>query len=227
MILTSSEMQWVSDRMKVYDIKYQEIYYEILDHIITAIELKRTGGDTREIAIVFQDVVDTDFWGYAGIESLALQQEKIYRKYVGSKSSKMLRSNLLDWRIWLITVVLSALAYQLPNNRFTHIVFLSAIFLLAFTPLVYSYALTSRNVKTIKKKRSLLKAHVISHTYLPAMLLNSIIYLPTFFTGLADGDNGFKLMAHWPMPALMVVLMFFTVLNYSFISLCRQMLRKA
>ncbi len=28
MILTTEETEWVSNRMKVYDIKYEEIYYE-------------------------------------------------------------------------------------------------------------------------------------------------------------------------------------------------------
>jgi len=226
MILTTDETDWVTERLKVYTIKYQEIYYEILDHILTAIEAKRCNGDNREIAVIFQNVVDSDFGGYVGIENLALQQEKIYRKYAGGVFTKILRGNLSDWRIWTFTLVSSALAYQLPDTRVMHAVFFVIILLLAFTPVIYAFALISRSVKTIKGKQSLLKGHVISQTYLPGMLLNGIIYLPTFFTGFATGDNGFKLMNHWPMPLLMVVLVFFAVLNLSAINLCRQMLTK-
>jgi hypothetical protein len=225
MILSPEELQWVTDRMKIYDIKYQEIYYEMLDHILTAIEAKRDNTDNREISVVFQDVVDTDFGGYKGIEELALKQVKIYRKYVGGTLSKILRS-YFNWKVLTFTVIVSALAYTLPNNKPMHVVFLIAIFLLAFTPLIYTYVLISRKVKTIKGKRSLLKGHLLSQTYLPAMLLNSIIYLPTFFTGVVDGDNGFKLMQHWPLPALMLVLVFFAILNLSAINLCHQVLNK-
>ncbi|MET3979141.1 hypothetical protein ABIB62_001728 [Mucilaginibacter sp. UYP25] len=44
MILTPEELQWATDRMKIYDIKYQEIYYELFDHVITAIKAKRIKG---------------------------------------------------------------------------------------------------------------------------------------------------------------------------------------
>ncbi|MBD1392518.1 hypothetical protein [Mucilaginibacter glaciei] len=226
MILTTEETQWVADRMKMYDIKYQEIYYEILDHILTAIELKRGNGDNREIAVVFQDVVDTDFGGYMGIETLAIQQEQIYRKFVGGTSSKILGKNLSDWRIWAFTLLASALAYKLPDTKTMHGVFFVVILLLAFTPLIYTFTLISSNVKTIKGKQSLLKAHLMSQTFLPGMLLNGIIYIPSFFSGFVDGENGFKLMLRWPMPALMVVLIFFAVLNLSVINLCRLILDK-
>ncbi|MGY4539699.1 hypothetical protein ACVW0P_004138 [Mucilaginibacter sp. UYNi724] len=218
MILSPEELQWATDRMKIYDIKYQEIYYELFDHVITAIEAKRIKGDNRKIDVVFQNVVDTDFGGYRGIEELALQQAKTYRKFVGGTFSKIIRGYLTDWRIWTFTLVVSALAYKLPDTKAIHVVFLTVVFLLAFTPLLYSFTLISRNVKTIKGKKSLLKGHVMSLTYLPASLLNAIIYLPTFFTGIIDGDNGFKLMQHWPLPALMLVLVVFAVLNLSAIT---------
>ena len=227
MILSPTELQWVTERMKIYDIKYQEIYYEILDHILTAVETKRDNGDIRDISVVFQDVVDADFGGYAGIENLALEQGKSYRKYVGSTFLKIFRGNLSDWRVWAFILVVFALAYKLPDTKVMHVVFFVVILLLAFTPLLYAFTLISRSVKTaVKGKRSLLKRHVMSITYLPGMLLNGIIYIPTFFTGVADGDNGFKLMQHWPLPALMVALVFFALLNLSAINLCKQVLKK-
>jgi hypothetical protein len=225
MTLSPEELQWVTERMKIYDIKYQEIYYEVLDHIITAIELKRDLADKREISIVFQDVVDTDFGGYLGIEELALKQQKIYTKYIGSRFNTIFRG-YFNPKLLAFTVVVSGLAYTLPSNKLMYAVFFIAIFLLAFSPLIYAFILISRKVETVKGKQSLLKGRLISQTYLPGMLLNGIIYLPAFFMGWGDGDNGFKLMQHWPLPVLMVMLVFFAILNLSAINLCNQVLKE-
>jgi hypothetical protein len=224
MILSPAELQWVTERMKIYDIKYQESYFEILDHVLTAIEIKRDKGDTRDISVVFQDVVDTDFGGYSGIEALAVKQENIFNKYVGVAFKTIFRG-YLNWGLLAFTIVASGLAYTLPNNKVIHSVFFIAIFLLAFSPLMYAFVLISRKVTSVKGKKSLLKGRLISQTYLPGMLLNSIIYLPVFF-GDGDDTNGFKLMRQWPLPALMVILIFFAVLNLSSITLCNQVLKK-
>ncbi|MEB0262970.1 MULTISPECIES: hypothetical protein [unclassified Mucilaginibacter] len=144
-------------------LSYRETYEEILDHVLTAIEVKRRSGDMRDIGVVFQDVVDTDFGGYRGIEELALKQVKIYQKHIGATFSKTLRS-YFNWKVLTFTFMVSALAYTLPNNKPMHVVFLIAIFLLAITPLIYTCILISRNVKTIKGKRSLLNGHLIAQT---------------------------------------------------------------
>ncbi|MFA6247408.1 MAG: hypothetical protein WC615_10735 [Mucilaginibacter sp.] len=224
MILSPAELQWVTERMKIYDIKYQESYFEILDHVLTAIETKRDKGDARDISVVFQDVVDTDFGGYSGIEALAVKQENIFNKYVGGAFKTIFRG-YLNWGVLAFTIVASGLAYTLPNNKVIHSVFFIAIFLLAFSPLMYAFVLISRKVTSVKGKKSLLKGRLISQTYLPGMLLNGIIYLPVLFQG-GDDTNGFKMMQHWPLPALMVILIFFAVLNLSSITLCNQVLKK-
>jgi hypothetical protein len=225
MILNTAEHQWVTERMKIYDIKYQEIYYEILDHILTAIEVKRSSGDKREISVVFQDVVDTDFGGYSGIEELAVKQQKIYSKYIGSSFNAIFRG-YFNVKLYAFTVIAAGLAYTLPNNKPMHAVFFIAIILLAFSPLMYAFVLISRKVETIKGKQSLLKGRLVSQTYIPGMLLNGVIYLPAFFMDWGGDDNGFKLMQHWPLPILMVMLMFFAILNLSAINLCNQVLKK-
>jgi hypothetical protein len=225
MILSADELQWVTERMKIYDIKYQEVYYEILDHILSALEAKRSSGDNRDISVVFQDVIDTDFGGYRGIEDLTIKQEKIYKKYIGSLFNEIFRG-YFNWKLIAFTLVTSALAYTLPNNKAMHAVFFIAIFLLAFSPIIYAFILISYKVEIIKGKRSLLKGRLISQTYIPGMLLNGVIYLPAFFMSWGDGDNGFKLMQHWPLPILMVMLVFFGILNLSAINMCNQVLKK-
>ena len=116
MILTIEELEWVKERMKIYVIKYQEIYDEILDHILTGIEERRTAGDEREIPVVFQDVVEEHFNGYVGIEALALNEEKIYQKNIRSLFYQRLKQSF-NWQVLLISVILLALAYKMPNVK--------------------------------------------------------------------------------------------------------------
>jgi hypothetical protein len=225
MILSPEELQWVTERMKIYDIKYQEIYYELLDHILTAIEARRDNGDNREISIVFQDVVDTAFGGYRGIETLALSHETTYNKYIGGLFKTILKG-YFNWKVLSFTAIACALAYTLPANKAMHAVFFVSIFVLAFSPILYAFILISRKVQRVKGKRSLLKGRLISQTYLPGMMLNCVIYLPAIFMGGGDSENGFKLMRQWPLPGLMVILIFFAILNLSAITLCNQVLNK-
>ncbi len=49
MKLTYWEMDYIHRRMKTYDIKFQEIYNELFDHIITAIEERRESVDTSSL----------------------------------------------------------------------------------------------------------------------------------------------------------------------------------
>lgn len=61
MTLPAAEKKWLEERLKTYQIKYREIYYEILDHVILSVEQKRAAGDSTDISILFQQVVDGQF----------------------------------------------------------------------------------------------------------------------------------------------------------------------
>jgi Ca2+-binding EF-hand superfamily protein len=116
MILSTQEIEWVKERMNIYVIKYQEIYDEILDHILTAIEERRKAGDDQNIESLFQNVVDDDFSGYIGIEVLAEDEEKLYQKKIRTIFYSNLKQQF-NWKTLLIAVVLIAIAFQLPNVR--------------------------------------------------------------------------------------------------------------
>lgn len=53
------EMDYIHTRMKNYDIKFQEIYNELFDHIVTAIEEKREAGDTATIERMYTEATKT------------------------------------------------------------------------------------------------------------------------------------------------------------------------
>ena len=225
MILKREELQWVTGRMKIYDIKYQEIFNEIFDHILTAIEVKRAAGDTRSIDIVFQHVVDEHFDGYRGIEELAKQHEKIYKKRIG-KSFKSIVAGYFSWPFLIFTVIALVLSFQLPDVKLVHKAFYAAIFLLAFSPLVYTFIVVSKRIKVNSGYKSLLRAHLISYTFLPGMMLNSMLYLPGLLMTVKDKDDKFYAIKYMHVPALMLVLIFFVLANLSCIRLCDQMLDK-
>lgn len=180
MILSAEEVNWVTDRMKIYDIKYQEIYDEVLDHILTAIEDRRTAGNVKEISVLFQNVVDEQFGGYAGIEALAQTQEKIHQRNIRTLFLDQLKTQF-NWQTLLIATVLMAVALKIPPTRPVHNFFVLTIFFLVVSPIIYAYSLLAGKIKTIKGKSSLFKGHLLTQMALPLMLLQCCIYIPTIF----------------------------------------------
>lgn len=48
------EKKWIAQRLRIYRIKYAEIYNEVYDHIVSACEDKRKHGDRRGILSLFK-----------------------------------------------------------------------------------------------------------------------------------------------------------------------------
>ena len=220
MILTIEELEWVKERMKIYVIKYQEIYDEILDHILTGIEERRTAGDAREIAVVFQDVVEEHFNGYIGIEALALSEEKIYQKNIRWLFYQRLKQSF-NWQVLLISVILLALAYKMPNVKAVHSAFLVMMFLLSFCPIVYTYIKLTIKVKTLKGKHSLLIIFLRSQMMLPLLLL----YAPNLFD---EGNNhkDFYTWSHLHPVIMMGALILVMLVSVSYLQLFREIVAK-
>lgn len=225
MILTPEETHWVTDRMEIYDVKYQEIYNELFDHILTAIEVKRTEGDIRDIKVVFQDVVDNHFGGYTGIEQVAAGQEKAYVSKIAKIFKASIRS-YLNWKLLAFTIVAVGLTFIVPNAKLMHNILLILIYIFAFSPVIYTYMYINKNAKSIEGKKSLLKGQIVSRALLPAFLLNGVLYLPTLFYLTDENGDGFKLYRQLPLPVLMLIMILFMVLNLAAISMCNQAVKK-
>ena len=225
MILTIEELEWVKERMKIYVIKYQEIYDEILDHILTGIEERRTAGDAREISVVFQDVVEEHFNGYVGIEALALSEEKIYQKNISSLFHQRLKQNF-NWQMILISVILLALAYKMPNVKSLHDAFMVMIFVLSFGPIVYyAYIKLTGKVKTLKGKHSLLVIVLRRQMMLPLLIFQSFFYVHKLF----NEGNSHKEFYTWSQlhPVIMMAgLILFMLVNVSNLQSFREIAAK-
>jgi len=224
MTLSSQELIWIRDRMGYYDIKYQEIYDEVLDHILTAIEERRKAGDARQISSLFQNVVDEQFGGYTGIETLAQNHEKLHQKNIRALFSNSFKS-CFNWQTLIVTIILLAISFQIPNGKPVHIVFGLCVFFLAFSPVIYAFVLLTGKIKTIKGKRSLFKAHLITQTALPLMMLQGFLYIPNLIDE-TKGRGEFSSVKSLGPVAMMAIIIFLILINHSYIKTCRWVVEK-
>lgn len=87
------EIDWVKHRLRIYHMDYAEVYDEVYDHMLSAIEEKRRKGDTREILSLFQEVMDDDIGSHKGI---AAMQENMVAS-VGGYLSGALKRHFIDY----------------------------------------------------------------------------------------------------------------------------------
>lgn len=226
MILSPEELKWIDDRMMIYEIKYQEIYNEIVDHIITAIEEKRKAGDTSEIKYLFQEVVDKHFGGYNGVEKLVASQENTFKESVQSLWTKCVK-HYLTWPMLVFTVIAVLLSLQLPNVKIVRGIMMLMCTLLAFSPLMYAYTVMPNELRKLKGKKSLLKDHFITKAGTPAMFLNFVFYLPQLFTLWSDKESDWHIFNHLMPPLAILIVMIFVVFNLATIRFCREFLAKS
>ena len=87
MKLEQSQKAWVSEL--VYDnVKFNETYYEILDHVITALEAENDENTTFHQKL--NQIWNDDFGGYENLPALEKQREIEVNKLIGKKIGKYL-----------------------------------------------------------------------------------------------------------------------------------------
>jgi hypothetical protein len=212
-ILSAEELAWAKSQMNIYGIKYQEIYDEVLDHILSAIEERRKNGDIQDIQSQFQQVVDDHFDGYWGIETLATEQEGLYRKSIYKKWQVNFKY-YLNWPLLVVVIALVLASFQLPAGKNTHVVFLLAILLLGWSPVIYTYMALFNKLKVDKGRQSILKANLISRTYGPAMMTNCLFCF------------GHNAISDIPLYILALIAGIFMLLNLTCIRFCREIMIK-
>ena len=223
MKLTYWDLDWVHNRMNWYDIKYQEIYNELFDHITTAIEEKKQTGDTRSLETIFHDVVDTDFGGYLGIEKVAQSHESGYK----SKVKKMMWSNFrhyINFRSFAFTLALMLISFTFPLNKMTFVILGSMILVATIFPSVFSY-IKLRPIKRSQDKTSLVYSHIITQSNLPAVALNSILWLPKIPYIFMGEEFSYKIY-NIPPSALALWLALVIIFDLSCIRLCKQEIKQ-
>lgn len=197
MKFTAEETSWITDRLNWYDIPYQEIFNEIADHIITAIETKREEGDTRDVKLIFQQVVDEHFGGFMGIEKIAKEQEVTYRKKVRSQMWLNLKEQL-NWPGKMFVAIMFIIGFYLPHNKLIMIVLLSTIVLVVF----YTWLKTQwqlRFIKTVNNKKSLVGTFVLTQSFLPMIIFSAVTNIPNTLGHFTNNPKFvFKLFNYHP-----------------------------
>ena len=211
MTLSAEELKWIDERMKTYQIKHGEIYHEILDHIISAIEQKRGAGNKSNIETLFQQVVDGHFGGKKGMEDLVVKQEDIYKQSIQKRWIQSFR-HYLTWPMLGFTMMALFLSLKLPDVRQVKELLLIGCMLLAGSPGVYAYfSLRGRVLKSIEGKQQFLRVHLIA-----------MICTPSGLFGILTLNSPWSFIDYLSPIVFVAVIILFALVNLATIHFCRQ-----
>jgi hypothetical protein len=221
MILTPIDLNYIIHRMEMYDIKYQEVYDEIKDHVISAVEDMRTNGDQRNIVDLFDDMLNTQFPGYWAFEKISKEYEKAYRQ----KIKKVIWANMVHYlnRQTIPLIILSIIVgFYLPHDKRVSVVFMVLMIITAMAP--YFYVLRrAEKINPDAGKKSLVKNEIVRRAFLlfaiTSFLLNVVGWIGRDY-------NITYLNPRYFHPVFYVVLLsFFIVYGLSAMRLSRQELK--
>jgi len=210
-MISTEELNWIKERLKTYGIKYGEIYNEILDHIVSAIEKKRSDGYDSNLKILFQQVVDGQFGGYKGIAKLAVNKEDTYSRNIQKLWWQSLRY-YFAWPILGFTIIVLLLSLRLPNTELVKLSMLMGCMLLTVSSGIYAhFSLKGRVLKSIDSGQRFLKPHLIKKAATSFGLLNWLLcFLP-----------GYAIDYLHPI-IFMAIMMLYIFLNLAAIRFCQQ-----
>lgn len=173
MILSPQEMTLVGLRLDEHRIKYQEVYDEMKDHILSAIEDLRAKGDDRDVEVLFNEVVRSQFPGYKPFEEIVRQYKTLYRNRI----YRAMWANFkyyLNFKTLPVLLVLFVLGFYLPHDKPMRVMLIIAMVIMSWVPLAYCLAFT-RRIRTDKGKTSLLKVYLWWQSGLLMILANLIL----------------------------------------------------
>ncbi len=210
MSLTPDELTWINGRMKTYQLKYGDIYNEILDHIISAIEKERGAGNGNNIECLFQHVVDGQFGGYDGIVKLAVKQEHLYTRQIQNLWWQSLRY-YITWPMIGFTTVVLLISFRLPDFQLIKWLLLAGCLLLTGSSVIYAcFYLKGRLLQSDENRQPFLRRHLIKKVSTSFWLLNWLLcFLPAYAIN------------YLPPIIFTAVLMMYIFLNLAAIRFCR------
>jgi hypothetical protein len=220
MKLTAIDLDYIDDRLEACEFKYQEIYDEIRDHVIMAIEVSRKSGDERVIESVFDDMMSTQFPGYYAFEKIAIAYEKAYR----IKIKKTIWANFryyLNLQNILLLAVLFIIMFYLPQNKLTNIALFVCGIALAVVPVIYAHFQTQQ-VKTDAGKKSIVKEHIKTRAAF-LLLINLYVLSPIIMNEHTSLSYKFyRFYSYYDSVIGMLLILFYIIYTLSIVRLCRQ-----
>lgn len=209
--------------MDWYDIKFQEIYDEVSDHIITGIEAAREDGDQRNIENVFQMVVDNSFGGYLGIDKIVETYKKAFRQKM-RRATYASYKFYFNWQTTLLLIILLVVGFFLPTNKVTAAVLMSGLLIISLIPFIYAI-INWVKIKTDKGKQSMLKGYIFSRAYLLVVLFACLLNIINILVD--DFDLKSLKPTFYPAIIYMIFYYFFIVYGLSFVRFYKQELKLA
>lgn len=225
MTLNTVDLDYINHRMDTYDIKYQEIYDEIKDHMVSAVETARGGGDERNIVDVFDELMEGHFPGFWALQDISKEYEMAYR----AKLRRTLWSNFgsyLSWQVIGLIILLVITGFYLPNNRVTYrtisVFMMILMVVIACGTQFYAWR-QGRKIKPDKGKQSMVKNHVARYGAFLILIVNLLLNCIGF---LGREYNIPYLNLRYFHPVFWVLLLsFFILYSLSSTRLCRQELK--
>lgn len=225
MKLNNIDLNYINHRMEMYDIKYQEIYDEIKDHMVSAVETARAGGDERNVVYVFDELMEAHFPGFWAFQNISKEYEMAYR----AKLRRTLWSNFgsyLSWQVIGLVILLVIIGFYLPNNKVTYrtiSVFMMILMVVVAVGTQFYAWWQGRKIRLDKGKQSMVKNHVARYGAFLILIVNLLLNCMGFF--------GREYNIHWLNPRYfhpvfwILLLSFFILYSLSSTRLCRQELK--
>ena len=183
MNLKLEEYEIIRHRMLKFKIPYQEVYDELLDHIVTDIETKRTAGDLREVSEIMDDLINNSLGGAVGIKKMAREQENLYRLKIHRRIWKIY-SRQLWWKTLAAVAGCVVLDRFIPNTT-NYTIGIYGLVLLTMVMLEANVLINMRSVKLTDNKQSLLKTNIVWHVFMPMTLLNMAFLIPNLISSFS------------------------------------------
>jgi len=215
--LLPTDIAYIDTRLDEHGLKYQEVYDEIRDHLLLAMETSRANGDERDIELVYNDMMAAQFPGYYPFERIAIDYEKAYR----AKIKKMVWKNAGHYLKPLNAIILGlaiVAGYYLPENKTTYAILIAVLLIIAAMPVVYAHTKLA-NIKTDEGKQSIVKVHIMSSASFFIFLYLGITGVNFF---LNDGWSHTAKTGSRPPGANLFMIAFALIYTLSVMRLCRQ-----
>jgi hypothetical protein len=213
MNIDKTQKAWIS-KLVYENVKYNETYHEVLDHVISSLELEE---DTK---ITFhqklKQIWDKDFGGYENLPYLEKQREKAVNKQIGKRHLKIFKSY---FRFPLIAgTILMVVFFSILSNYIQPKFFVLVYAFFGIIPvLIYAKDYFKLKKYQIGNKISIKKSKMNSLGVVLGASLNWLIFLPTFF----DIEPS-QVLVKLPVSIIILLAVFYVIYALSYFKLYKE-----
>lgn len=225
------EKKWIAKQLKIYEIKYAEIYNEVYDHILAACDDKRHHGDARAILSLFQETMDQDIGSHAGIAQMTAEREDSLKTILKSSFNATFKSYLNSAKL-TIPFGIACITYIMAEFSQLNVKWLVVMIVItSWSPNFYLLIVGTKNgyLRTIRSKR---KTSLVNHLMFEMTRSTiSIVYLIFFgipslsallgTSNLTDPTTTNKLISFLGYPGLAILIALVTIYAFTFIKVAK------